>query len=565
MKADTIPRPEYPRPQFVRESWINLNGVWDFEIDNGKSGAERGLIEAPSLSGKITVPFCPESKLSGVGITDFMECVWYKRTFTVPNEWLRPGRVTYLHIGACDWRTTVWINGQLVGEHIGGYSSFYFDITPHLKTGENIVTIKVLDELRRENQAGGKQSKRYHSHGCSYMRTTGIWQTVWLENVPASHIINIKLTPNLSRSSLFIEAECSPNTDGLLITAKASLDGRICGETSTKVTGRYAIMELPLDDVRLWEPGSPVLYDLLLTLDGGAHEADTVKSYFGMREVSYRDGRFLLNGKTIFLRLILDQGFYPDGIYTAPSDEELRADIIRSLDMGFNGARLHQKAFEPRFLYHCDVLGYLVWGEYGDWGLDISRADAWGAILPEWLDILRRDFSHPSIVGWCPLNETQQNQDPRLVHMLCSITRAVDGTRPVIDTSGWHHVSGAGDIIDAHDYEQNPEIFAERYGTASPVTFVSEYGGIWWSDTDTDGWGYGSRPENKEAAIERYRALTTALLSSPKIAGFCYTQLTDVEQEKNGLYTYDRRPKFDPAIIREINTKKAAIELAAAD
>ena len=562
-----IPRPEYPRPQLVREAWLNLNGEWQFEIDPGCSGRERGLTGGKALSGRITVPFCPESALSGVGHTDFMACVWYRRTVTLPEGWQGAGRRTLLHIDACDYFTEVWINGVSAGTHRGGYVGFSFDITELLKEGENELVVCAEDDVRSGAQPGGKQSTRYASYGCSYTRTTGIWQTVWLENVPSAYISALKCTPRLDPASLFIEAECAA-ANGLVIKAEARYQGKAVGEASAVVSGRDARLELKLDELHPWSNEDPALYDLILTLG-----EDRVESYFGMRSIVYQNGRFLLNGKTVFQRLVLVQGFYPDGIYTAPSDAALEADIRRSQAMGFNGARLHQKVFEPRFLYHCDRLGYLVWGEHANWDLDISRPEAWKGFLPEWLEILRRDYNHPAIIGWCPLNETQRDQDNDFVRALSALTKAYDASRPYIDASGWTHVDGASDLVDLHDYEQDPKVFSRTLAriaageaVKSPdgselkgITFVSEYGGIWWSDR-TDGWGYGVRPQSAEEALARFKGLTEAILACPAIGALCYTQLTDVEQEQNGLYTYDRRAKFDPEVISAILTQKAAVE-----
>lgn len=564
----TIPRPEYPRPQMVRKDWMNLNGIWQFEPDYGKSGRERGLPERDILNSEICVPFCPESRLSGIGNTDFMECVWYKRSVILPPNWLLNSRRTILHIGACDYHCEVWVNGVSAGDHTGGYVPFDIDITDYLCEGENHITVCATDELRTSNQPAGKQSKPFASAACYYTRTTGIWQTVWLENVPHTHIKRIKCTPMPEKSSLHIEAVCS-NAHSRILHAAATYDGRVVGKTQATVTGKTAILDLPLSELHLWSAGVPNLYNLDLQLDD-----DSVNSYFGMRDIAYHEGKILINGKPVFQRLVLDQGFYPDGIYTAPGDEELVADIKRSMAMGFNGARLHEKVFEPRFLYHCDRMGYLVWGEYPNWGLDLSKPEAWQGLLPEWLEVLQRDYNHPSIIGWCPLNETQRDQNEWLVRMICSLTREVDPNRLVVDASGWFHVGDSGDIYDTHDYEQDPVVFRERYdelisgkevpctyvGTMGTPAFVSEYGGIWWSDTDKGGWGYGNRPASRQEFIERYRGLTEALLDNPKICAFCYTQLTDVEQEMNGLYTFDRKPKFDPALIASINGKPAAIE-----
>jgi len=563
-----IPRKEHPRPQMYRKSWINLNGKWQFEIDHGRSGKERELYKDAKLSSSIIVPFCPESALSGVNNKDFMECVWYKRTVRINKSWLENGRRTLLHIDACDYLTEVWINAQSVGTHMGGYSSFSFDITEQLKEGENTITISATDLLRTMEQPAGKQSVGYFSRGCHYTRTTGIWQTVWLENLPSSSIASFKCIPDINTSSIYFDILCR-NANGKKIKATAYFDNKKMASCTAIIEGKHAKFNMKLKELHLWCCETPNLYTLKLELD-----EDKVDSYFGMRSIYYHDNKFYLNGKVVFQRLILDQGFYPDGIYTAPTDQELKNDIIRSQAMGFNGARLHEKVFEPRFLYHCDVLGYLVWEEHANWGLDVSKDKAWERFVPEWLEIMDRDFNHPSIIGWCPFNETQKDQNPDLIKFVADMTRATDPTRPVIDTSGWTHVSGASDIRDKHDYDQNPVTFKERYAeldkqcknydgyvddNCAPV-FISEYGGIWWSETDMTGWGYGERPKSLDEVIERYGALTEVLLNNPNIGAFCYTQLTDVEQEQNGLYTYDRKPKMDPAVIRAINTKKAAVE-----
>lgn len=572
-----IPRPEYPRPQFVRPEWMNLNGEWEFEIDNGRSGRERNLQNKEHLDMKITVPFCPECKLSGLAHTDFMEAVWYKKTVTLPSDWQKEGRRTILHIGACDYQTEVFINGKSVGSHIGGFISFEFDITSALVEGENSIVITATDLLRKSLQPGGKQSKRFDSYGCFYTRTTGIWQTVWLENVPNSYIISTKCTPSVANSALYIDAKCA-NAHGKTITATALYDGKVVGKASSRVVQMHALLSIDLSELHIWDVFKPELYDLILEL-----ENDKVESYFGMREVAVDDGKIYLNGRPVFQRLILDQGFYPDGLFTAPSDAELIADIQRSIDMGYNGARLHQKIFEERFLYHADKMGYLVWGETGNWGLDIAQAGAWQGFFPEWLEAVARDYNHPAIVGWCPLNETQQNQNKWFVKYSCDLTRALDPTRPVIDSSGWFHEWNLSDIPDTHDYDQNPETFKERYdglntgdGTLPirrahdiprPI-FMSEYGGIWWNPEEAatmdpekkKSWGYGNRVTSEEEWLYRYKGLADALLDNPSMCALCYTQLTDVEQEQNGLYTYDRKPKFDPAVLAPIMRRKAAIE-----
>ena len=567
------PRPEFPRPQFDRgdANWLNLNGPWEYQTDRGLTGEQRNYQNGAPFSETITVPFCRESELSGIGDKDFCEGVWYRKTLTLPADWA--GKRVLFHIGACDYYTKVWVNGQYMGDHIGGYVAFSFDITKALKEGENTITVGVEDHLRTGTQPGGKQSMLYHSYGCSYTRTTGIWQTTWLECVPMDYIASTKYYPDIERGKLVIEA-LTIGGEGMTLTAKATYEGKDMGVGTTVVHGGKALVEVPLDELHLWEVGNGRLYDLELTMGD-----DVIASYFGMRKIECRDGFFYLNGKAVFQRLVLDQGFYPDGIYTASTLSELEADIDRSLAMGFNGARLHQKVFEPLFLSLCDKKGYIVWGEHANWCLDISRESAYQNFLPEWCEIMVRDFNHPAIIGWCPLNETQMNQNPHFVKLLATITRQYDTTRMYIDASGWAHIEGLTDIMDLHDYEQDPAKFAAKLapltegGTynvhwhAGPhhvmeakPTFVSEYGGIRWAPKEDAGWGYGQAPMSEEEFINRFKGLSEAILFHPKMGALCYTQLTDVEQEVNGLYTYDRVAKFDPAIMHAVLTQKAAIE-----
>ena len=572
----TIPRSEYPRPQMVRPDWINLNGTWQFEIDDADTGRERGLPEAKALGSQILVPFCPESALSGVGHLDFMNAVWYRRTFTLPQGW---NQNVLLHFGAVDYDTEAWVNGQSVGTHRGGYSSFTFDITAALKAGENTLVVCARDNTRSGLQPTGKQSHRYASYACLYTRTTGIWQTVWLESVPKLYIQRLLLTPDAAGGALHVEARLSGHGGGHELAVSASFEGAPMGSASVAVDGRTARLTLPLSEKHLWEPGAPRLYDLRVELIKSGEATDAVDSYFGLRSVSFDDRKIYLNGKPVFQRLVLDQGFYPDGIYTAPTDEALRRDIELGLEMGFNGARLHQKMFEERYLYWADKLGYLVWGEHANWGLDLSNPNGLERFLPEWMETLQRDYSHPALVGWCPFNETgdaRTIQDNAILATVYAATKAFDSTRPVIDTSGYLHV--ITDIYDVHDYDQNPETFAARYeglhnGDAyvnyptresyeGQPYFVSEYGGIWWNPSQSDdvSWGYGDRPKSHEEFYDRYEKLTMALLNHPRMCAFCYTQLTDVELEVNGLYTYERAPKHDAARIRAVNIRKAAIE-----
>ena len=568
-----IPRPEYPRPQFVREGWMNLNGTWQFEIDHGDTGRKRGLVEKKKLDGEILVPFCPESRLSGVGYTDFMRAVWYKRSFTLPGE--AAGKRVILHFGAVDYLCEVWVNGVSVGTHKGGYNSFCFDITDALCEGENELTVCAQDDTRSPHQPSGKQSGRYESYGCFYTRTTGIWQTVWLEWVNPCYMKEIYLTPHAKEGTVTVRVVTS---EPCVLTAAASYKGAPMGKASAQSDGCAAEVTIALCEKHLWNVGEPELYDLKLALCKDGEPVDQLDSYFGLRSVWFDGMKLMINDRPVFQRLVLDQGFYPDGIYTAPTDEALKGDIELSMAMGFNGARLHEKVFEARFLYHADHLGYLCWGEMANWGLDHSEDCALADFLNDWIPAVKRDFSAPSIIGWCPFNETwDQNhraQRDDVLRMTYRITKAMDPTRPCIDTSGNFHVET--DVFDVHDYEQDPEKFASYYHAGAELlydrfherqsykpglpVFVSEYGGIWWSDTDKDGWGYGERVKSREEFLARYKGLTDTLLDNPDHCGFCYTQLTDVEQEQNGLYTYNRTPKFPPEVIRAINSRKAACE-----
>lgn len=566
----TIPRSEHPDPQFQRKDWLNLNGEWDFEFDFGNSGLRAGVLEKDEWSRKINVPFCPESKLSGIEYTDFIAAVWYRKSVTVTEAQLE-GRVL-IHFGAVDYETYLYVNGEEAGYHKGGYTSFTFDITEFLTAGENVIAVNARDDVRDPLVPRGKQSELYNSHGCDYTRTTGIWQTVWLEFVPKAYVKSFKLFPDTVNATLGVSAVVEGEG---AFKAEAFYDGRLVGSFEKTAAG-FVSGDIKLSETHLWEVGCGRLYDLKITFGG-----DEISSYFGLRDIRIDGYKVLINGKSVFQRLVLDQGFYADGIYTAPSDEALEKDIRLSLAVGFNGARLHQKVFEPRFLYHCDRLGYIVWGEFGNWGLDYSRDGALEAMLPQWCESVARDFNHPAIVGWCPFNETWdrdgRKQNDELLRIVYRVTKQLDETRPCIDTSGNFHVET--DIFDVHDYEQKVEIFKGNYDRlmtegvlfehfpdrqeydGKKPAFVSEYGGIQWSlGSRGDAWGYGNAPKSEQEFIDRYKGLTDALLDNERMFGFCYTQLYDIEQEQNGLYYYDRSPKFDPELFRKINSRKAAIE-----
>ena len=586
-----IPRAEHPNPQWERKNWRNLNGTWEFEFDFGCSAIEKELWKKDKFDLEIVVPFCPESKLSGLAHTDFIDGVIYRKYFDLTKEECN-GRVI-LHFGAVDYESCLYINEQFVGTHKGGYTSFSFDITDYVKEGSNMIFLSVKDDVRSGLQPKGKQAHKYYSNGCDYTRTTGIWQTVWLEFIPETYIKSVKYYPDPETATLTLTGTVQGKGT---LKISALWEGKEVAAASIPVNCGFFSTQLPLSETHLWEPGKGGLYELIFDF-----EEDHVQSYFGLRSTCFEGRKYLLNGKSVFQRTVLDQGFYPDGIYTAPTEADLIKDIELSFAAGFNGARLHEKVFEARFLYHCDRLGYLVWGEYPNWGLDHSNPQATEIYLNEWSEAIERDFNHPAIIGWCPFNETwgyfEGREKNALLSSIYKLTKRLDPTRPCIDTSGNHRV--ISEVYDIHDYDQNVETFNKRWNTftdlvksengvmnadhpffndpAIPVggdgrapffnqpyykqpIFVSEYGGIRWVDESIEGWGYGNAPKTAEEFFARYKGLTETMLNNKEIFGFCYTQLYDIEQEVNGLYTYDRKEKYDIGIIREINQQKAAIE-----
>ena len=602
-----VPRPEYPRPQVVRDRWLNLNGSWEFEVDAGDSGLERGLRERP-LAGTITVPFAPESELSGVENTDFLEAVWYRREVTIPADWSDVADDTHvlLHFGAVDHDTTVWVNGTEVVRHRGGFTPFTADLFGVAEPGDTVTVVVRARDHRDIPQARGKQSGLYGNHDCHYTRTTGIWQTVWMEPVPGASLRRPRITPDLGSRALDVRAPLTQNRRGHRVVVTVSdADGVVATESTPADLDLAPSVRvvIPADRVRPWSTQDPHLYGVEVELhDAAGAVVDSVRSYAGLRSVAIEGKAIRINGEPVFQRLVLDQGYWPESLMTAPSDAALLRDIELSLRAGFNGARLHQKVFEERFLFHADRLGYLVWGEFGDWGVSGQGAvghnqQPTASFTTQWLEVLERDHSHPSIVGWCPLNETHQNLHDRLT-VLDDVTRGMflatklaDPSRPVIDASGYAHRVLETDVWDSHSYEQDPAAFARDMaglaegrpwenrrddGAAMSLPyrgqpyFVSEYGGIWWNPeaaaaagNDTaESWGYGQRVADEEEFHSRFRGLTEVLLGDPLMFGYCYTQLTDVFQEQNGIYRFDRTEKLDVARVRDVQLQVAAVEQA---
>lgn len=577
--AVPVPRPEYPRPQFVRDEWVNLNGTWSFEFDFSRSGMDRKLYESKGFDNEILVPFAPQSGLSGVGFKDFIPEMWYHRVISIPENW--KDRNVILHFGAVDYIASVYIDGRIAGRHWGGSSSFDIDITDMVMPGqEHDLVVRVEDDERSGQYAKGKQCGRFDSFGCEYTRTTGIWQTVWMEPVSGTGLKDIYVIPDLDQSRFIIEPSYYGLSSGQKLRVRV-LDGDRVVSSAVVPSSAQSYAELPVRKARTWSPESPFLYGIeleVISADGSV--TDRVRSYAGMRKIHIEGNRIYLNNEPVYLRFVLDQGFYPDGIWTAPDDQALKRDIELSMAAGFNGARLHQKVFEPRFHYWADKLGYLTWGESASWGANVNNPLSARHFLTEWEETVVRDRNHPSIIVWTPFNETWEYPEDReaareacrMVSDVYKLTKNLD-YRPCHDVSGNYHVMT--DIFSVHQYMQDPE---ELRGWLAPENglvrqadlehreteyggqpyLVDEYGGIKWvagREYSEISWGYGDAPKTLEEFYRRLEGLTDVILGYGHICGYCYTQLTDVEQEQNGIYSYDRTPKFDMDRIRAIFTK----------
>lgn len=583
-----IPRPEYPRPQFVRDEWMNLNGEWEFAFDDENRGRQLGWQYGLPLERRIVVPFPYQSELSGVNDKTIHEIVWYARSFDVPDDWR--GKDLLLHFGAVDYRSTVWINGHEVGHNQGGHVPFEFEIAPYLNHGHNRLTMRVEDR-QNPRQPRGKQSTTGLPHDIDYYCTTGIWQTVWLEAVPPLRISDIVLTPSARDCSIALSVYLHAPAAVWRIEVEASLNGSLVAHTFAETTTATAHLQLEIPDAKLWSPGSPALYDLRLRLFEGEKLLDEVQTYAGLRDVELREGRVWLNGKAIYLAMVLDQGYWPESYLAAPSDERLRADVEWVKRFGFNGARKHQKIEDPRWLYWCDRLGLLVWEEMPNAREWSSQAEE--RLAAEWKRAVRRDYNHPCIITWVPVNESMGfprlgRQHPgqyAFIERMVAMTRQLDPRRPVIDNDGWEHTD-ITDICAIHDYTPTAELLRQRYReTTSGATlpahvwignkplFVlgSRYRGQPVMLTEVGGFllvpqhvpaakrdmlykFYGSF-NNSEELLSKYRDLMEGIASLPFVAGFCYTQLTDIEQEINGLLTYDRRAKIAPEQVAEIHRR----------
>jgi len=584
---------DYPRPQFVRTDWQKLNGTWDFAFDDDNQGEINHWETNFPKQLEICVPFSYETKLSGIQDEAIHENVWYQRTIEVDADKLL-GNKLIIHFEGCDYLTKVIINGKLAGSHVGGYTRFSVDITNLVHAGQNILTVKVEDHPDQE-QPRGKQRWEPYNFGCWYVQTTGIWKTVWMEYVSKNAIAGIKMTPDIKNSRLELNVDIDSESFGpeLTLEAEISYNDILVSHIETPMMTKQFVTEMnvfstAVDEwgIKKWSPVHPELYDITLSLYRNGEICDTVSSYFGMRDIRIDNSNILLNGEPIYQRLILDQGYWQNSHLTPPSEEALIEDIDKIAELGYNGLRMHQKVEDERFLYWCDVKGMLVWCESPSTYVFSDKAVH--QFTEQWIEIVKQHYNHPSIITWTPFNESwgisQVKTDHSQQHFteaIYHLTKAVDKNRPVIVNDGWEHT--VSDIITLHDYEENGKTFYERYsaftakilsaeiyhsGSKSTLAdgytykgqpvIISEYGGIAFNN-ESSGWGYGNKVATKEDFINRFDDITTSIKQLPFICGYCYTQVTDVQQEINGLMDIDRNYKVDPKKVKEINERSLGL------
>lgn len=589
-------RNEYPRPQFVRSQWQNLNGEWQFDFDDRDSGiADKWFAKGKELGMRIQVPFVYQSALSGIGERKPHDIVWYKRTFHA--ESMSEKERLILHFGAVDYEASVYVNGHLAVTHEGGNMPFSADITPYLGENPQTLAVRVRDPHEDEEIPRGKQFWKSSSEGIWYTNSTGIWQTVWTERVSQKHISRLKFTSLFDEGKVNIICESSSQETGDRLCYEISYKGESVAEGELLWKSRILEWDVDLiqrkifntnfhDEGRTWSPKHPNLFDVKLKLkDSEGRCTDEVSSYFGFRKVHIENNMVYLNNRPFYQKLVLDQGYWPDGLLTAPSDEALKADIVLAKEMGFNGCRKHQKMEDPRFLYWADKLGYIVWGECASAPVYTEKAVI--RLADEWAEAVERDYNHPCILVWVPLNESwgvpmihsdrmQQHFSQMMYHYL----HAIDKTRLVVSNDGWEATET--DICAIHNYRHGQkeetekyecyrktlstrenlismpstqwDIYAPGFENRGEPVMLTEFGGVGFDITGENGWGYTS-VENEEAFVEDYGRIMDAVFASEGLWGFCYTQLYDVEQEINGILTYDRTPKCDLAKIREINER----------
>ena len=584
---------EHPRPQLTRPRWEDLGGPWGFAFDDRSVGVlEQWQCREDVFDRVIEVPFPFESPASGIGDTGFHPVVWYRRAFEAS---VRPGHRLLLHFGAVDYRAHVWVNGHGVAYHEGGHTPFTADITSALDpSGSQVIVVRAEDSPSDLRQPRGKQDWQREPHAIWYDRTSGIWQPVWLEEVPECRVRSLHWRPDVDRRSLDLTVRVRGNRPGLRLRVVLRRAGEVLaddlytvrrGEVHRRIVLPENDMSLGHSDL-LWSPESPNLLDATITLMDGDGVLDEVNSYTALRSIGASRDRLLLNGRPYFLRLVLAQNFWPQSHLAAPDDDALRKEVQLVKDLGFNGVRLHQKVEDPRFLAWCDRLGVLVWAEMPA-AYEFSRTTV-TRLTREWLEVLERDASSPCVVAWVPVNESwgvpalERSPDQEdMVRALYHLTKAMDPDRLVIGNDGWEQP--VTDVVTVHDYTSSGAVLRQRYGdraslehtlahtqpayrlvllpgatrNETPVV-LSEFGGISLDVESGAGWrGYGAVRDAGQL-LEGYRDLVSALLSSPAVMGFCWTQLTDTQQERNGLLTADRVPKAPIERIRAVTTQVSA-------
>jgi len=585
-----IPRPEHPRPQFKRESWQNLNGKWNFAFDDQNQGEKNKWFDNRDLEAEIVVPFTFESEASGIADRSEHNIIWYQRSFKVEAE---PEKRVILNFGAVDYKTKVWINGSFAGSHRGGYDSFSFEISDFVNyQSENNIVVKVEDS-RSKTQPRGKQTYKNDNFLCWYTRTTGIWQSVWLEYAAEDiYFKNLKITPDIDRRKVKLdydlEAENLKDADYKLST-EITFEGQLIQKLDFKAVKSKHKFELELSDqnneLNLWHPEEPNLYDLEVLVYQDGEIVDKVSSYFGMRKISIKGDRVLLNNQPLYQKLILDQGYWPESLVTPPTDQAIRQDIELIKKMGFNGARKHQKIEDDRFYYWADKLGLLVWAEIGStYEYNDQAVEEFSS---QWLKIVKELYNHPSIITWVPFNESWGIEDVKnnkkqqqFTESIYYLTKSIDSQRPIIANDGWEHT--ISDIITLHDYVEskeklratyvdnkenlmenkdvfNDQVFirggkfamADNYQYQGQPIIFSEFGGI--AFQEKEGWGYGEQVQTKEELSQRMNQIMEVIKETDYFEGYCYTQLTDVQQEKNGLLDENRELKLPLEKIVEFN------------
>lgn len=586
---------DYPRPQLVRKNWQNLNGEWAFLFDDENVGEKYEWFAAfPTDHKKIQVPFTYETKLSGINEQEHHKNIWYNRMLELTEEELEKKKVL-LHFEGSDFYTKVWVNGTFVGSHKGGYARFSFDITNCVSAGVNDITVKVEDS-KSLAQPRGKQRWMNDNFGCWYVQTTGIWKTVWTEVVEETYLSSLKITPDVKNKKVDMVYEIATDCFGgdkctdMYIETTITYQGTLINKSMKAISGERVSDSISVNlrsedpwGIHLWTPENPQLYDMEIKVICNGNAVDIVSSYFGMREIAIDKGNITLNGHVLYQRLILDQGYWEDSHLTAPSEEALIEDIEKIQALGFNGLRKHMKVEDERFLYWCDVKGMLVWSEMAAfYEFDDKAVEEF---TKEWLEVVRQNYNHPCIITWTPFNESwgvpeikTDVKQQRFTESIYYLTKSIDHMRPVVVNDGWEHT--ISDIITLHDYEEDGDAFSKRYAEhlneimtgetyfnfiktafadgyeykGQPV-IISEYGGIAFSSDMEGQWGYGNMVTSEEQFLKRYDKITTAIKNLPYAVGFCYTQVSDVQQEINGLMTADRRFKIAPEKIKEINCR----------